>query len=164
MENSIHEEVEQSNCSTQNNDLPFSRPLYNGSLPDLTEYMANLLIFQYAVKHSLTEKAVDQLLHLLRTFLPKDALIPKSLKQIKKFFMDVYTSLHPVTQKYCSNCHALLGSEDLCSCSAGCGQFISVPIGPQLKARLEGTVIIALATYPQAVKQAKSPDRSNFQP
>lgn len=120
----------------------FSKPLYAGAPPDLTEYTGYLLIFQYSVKHSLTGKALEEMLHLMATFLPSDSNLPKSVRQLKKFFLDIYSDQHPVMQNYCSSCHQLLEKEESCVCEAGSSQFVTVPIGPQLKARLEGTQLV----------------------
>lgn len=121
----------------------FSKSLYEGAPSGLTEYIGHLLIFQYSVRHSLTGKALDELLHLLNTFLP-DAHLPKSLRQLRKFFMEIYVEQQPITQRYCSNCHILLNEGESCPCEASCSQFVTVPIGPQLKARLEGTIYLCV--------------------
>ena len=40
--------------------------------------VANLLLFQFSVRHSLTAKALEELLMLLSAMLPADAKLPKT--------------------------------------------------------------------------------------
>ena len=77
----------------------FSKPLYNGAPEDLTEYMAHLLLFEYSMKHSLTGKALDELLHLMSAFLPHDAKLPQSARQLKKYCTH---DKQLIMQNYCS--------------------------------------------------------------
>lgn len=118
----------------------FSRPLYKGAPATITEYMANRLLFQYSVKHSLTQKALEELLHLIAVLLPADAELPKSVSHLRKFFLEIHADQNPVMVKYCSTCDLLYaGDEKQCECECGgYSQFVTVPIGQQLKARLEG--------------------------
>ena len=53
-------------------------PLYPGA--PLSSPQRLLLIFQYAMWHSLSKKAFTELLQLLSVHLPKDAQIPKSVQ------------------------------------------------------------------------------------
>ena len=101
--------------------------------------MSYLLLFQFSIRHSLTSKALQELLHLLSIFMPNAAL-PKSVYQLKSFFIDVFPEQSPTIQKYCTNCHRLLNEDGVlpCNCDAGYSQFITVSIASQLKARLEG--------------------------
>lgn len=115
-----------------------SRPLYEGAPVAITEYMANRLLFQYSVKHSLTQKALEELLHLIAVVLPADAVLPKSVAHLKKFFLRIHAE-KPIMQKYCTTCDQLYKHEEKqCECECVYSQFVTVPIGQQLKARLEG--------------------------
>lgn len=117
----------------------YSKPLYHGAPDDLTEYIAHQLLFQFSVKHSLTTKALAELLHLMAVFLPNDAALPKSVRQLKAFFLKTHLDASPVMQKYCPTCHVTMKKKDksCCRCQATYCEFVTVPIGPQLKARLE---------------------------
>ena len=71
---------------------PATRPaisnvLYKGAPEGLTDYVANLLLFQFSVRHSLTAKALEELLMLLSAMLPADAKLPKTVHQLKKIFL-----------------------------------------------------------------------------
>ena len=110
------------------------KPLYNGAP---SEEMACLLLFQYSVRHSLTGKAFQELIQLITVFLPADALLPKSIRHLKQHFLKNSSEQCPVMQYYCDNCHRLLKNEEECDCNAHRSQFVTVPVGPQLKARLE---------------------------
>lgn len=111
--------------------------LYSGAPAGLTEYMAHVLLFQYFVRHSLTSKALQELLNLLAVFLPNDAKIPKSVHHLKQFFLATYKEQCPTMQKYCTFCQKLLYEGEICTCDTGTSEFVTVPIGPQLKARFE---------------------------
>lgn len=126
--------------SDDDDSVHHSNLLYKGAPPDLTEYITNLLLFQYSVRHSLTSKALKDLLCLVAVLLPKDAKIPKSVNQLKKYFTDLYSEQQPNLQAYCPCCHKLLSKSEACSCPSKSEQFISIPIGPQVKARLESKV------------------------
>lgn len=114
-----------------------SKPLYTGAPADLTESTATLLLFRYSVKHSLTEQALSDLLNLLSVFLPKDAKFPKSIHRLKKYFLKKHKEKQPLLQPYCKVCHRILKEKELCICGKGISYFITVPLGAQLKARLE---------------------------
>ncbi len=113
--------------------------LYEEAPADLTVHMAHVLLFQYSVRHSLTSKAFQELLQLMRVFLPKDAAIPKSVRHLKQFFLKTYTEQCPTMQKYCSLCQRLI--DETCTCNAGINKFVTVPVGPQLKSRLESKCV-----------------------
>ena len=115
--------------------------LYKGAPADLTVHIAYVLLFQYSVRHSLTSKAFQELLQLMTVFLPKDAAIPKSVRHLKQYFVKTYPEQCPKMQKYCSFCQSLI--EKTCSCNAGVSQFVTVPVGPQLKSRLESKVHVS---------------------
>lgn len=116
------------------------KPLYNNC--DLSLLDSRVLLLYYALKHSLTKVAFQDLLQLVNLHLPKDVKVFTSIYMLKKFF----TSLNPlVTSKtlfYCSCCLKLLSSEASCDgmyCTMSkVGQFSYIPITPQLKAKFEG--------------------------
>ena len=78
---SFFQESDNEDCSTHDHNL-----LYKGAPPDLTKYVTHLLLFQYSVRHSLTSKAFKDLLRLVAVLLPRDAQVPKSVSQLKKYF------------------------------------------------------------------------------
>lgn len=121
--------------------------VYNGAQAGLTEYMAHVLLFQYSIRHSLTGKALQELLHLLSVFLPKDAKIPKSVHQLKQYFLKTHKEQCPAMQKYCTYCQCLLSEDKTCTCNAGYSEFVTVPIGPQLKARFESKWVLGDLLY-----------------
>lgn len=129
------EEVRDPISSNQSN----SQPLYEGAPSDLTIFKSYLLLFQYAVRHSLTAKALQELLHLISVFLPSGAMLPKSVHQLKALFTELFPEQQPKLQNYCSVCHRLYDDEGhaLCTCHAGVSQFVTVSVAAQLKSRLE---------------------------
>ena len=110
-------------------------PLY----PDaqLTSFQSHLLLFQYAVRHSLTTKA---LLQLLSVHLPQGARVPKSVYHLKRFFLEAYPEANAVRHYFCACCQRPLPSGDsTCDCGGGStAMFITVPLGPQIKRKMEG--------------------------
>ncbi len=119
-------------------------PLYqNAPLTILQSYM---LLFQCAIRHCLTSKALTELLQLLSVHIPLGAALPKSVHSLKQFFVRAYPHTQPVEHFYCSFCQRPLPSCDTkCSgrsCTGGSsGVFITIPLGPQLKLIMKGTVL-----------------------
>ena len=120
------------------------QPLYDGAQPGLTVFLAHLLLFQFSVRHSLTNKALEELLQLLLAFLPSGAAIPNSVYQLKGFFTGKFPEQQPILQKYCLNCHRLLKEDTLYQCDAGYSHFVTVNLASQLKTRLESRLYINL--------------------
>lgn len=123
---------------------PYDQPLYPGAASDLTVFMAYLLIFQYSVRHSLTKKALQELLQLICVLLPTGSACPRSVHSLKNFFTEMFPDHKPSIKQYCTNCLKLLSSEQNCECNASTSDFITVPLGPQLKARLEGINVLLI--------------------
>ena len=63
-------------------------PLYPGS--QITALQSYLLIFQFAIRHSMTTKSFTELLQLLSVHLPVTATIPKSVHKLKRVFMECF--------------------------------------------------------------------------
>ena len=110
--------------------------LYQGAR--LTVFQSHLLIFQYAVRHSLTTKAFMELLQLLSLHVPQGARVPKSVYKLKRFFMQAFPEAKCIPHPYCSCCQRPLPSLDSRCTGNGCGggppiEFITIPLGPQIK-------------------------------
>ena len=123
-------------------------PLYDGA--EINVLNAYLMIFQFAIRHSLTTKAFAELLHLIAAFLPLYTKAPKTVYALKSFFIDIFPQAKTVEHWYCSCCHQLLDSTASCS-REGCSNakkecFISVPLGAQLKKRMESMCTAMLPT------------------
>ena len=120
---------------------PFSTPLYEGA--DITVFESYLLAFQYATRHSLTKKAFEELLQLISIHIPPSAQAPRSVYQLKRFFCGMFPSASPTIHYYCTFCQSKLTEQESNCTTNGCpgkekGQFISVPLGPQIKRIMEG--------------------------
>lgn len=114
-----------------------STPFYAGS--NLSSFQAMVLIFQFVLKHSLSNKVFTELLQLLLVLLPGSTQLPKSVYLFKKFFADVFPATSTQLHYCCSNCQKILSSSnDLCCNSNKPQQFVTVPLGPQLKHLFEG--------------------------
>ena len=148
-EDSPHPSPIKETCTTDSPTGPSEQPLYPGAAKDLTVYMAYLLIFQYSVRHSLTKKALQELLQLISVLLLSASACPRSVRSLKNFFIQRFLDQKPSMQQYCSNCLKLLSSEQSCGCHASISEFVTVPLGPQLKARLEGVFLICMASIIQ---------------
>ncbi len=133
MDNTEEPEIQQDERQSQG----FEALLYEGAPAGLTEYTAHLLLFQYSVKHSLNSQALSDLLHLMNYFLPASSKFPKTVYKLKKFFTTNFSEKLPSMQAFCGTCHRLLKEDEGCACGGRTSQFVTVPIGPQLKARLE---------------------------
>ena len=149
---SSFETVETSSNSTSDSDdtedslIPYTREaLYQGA--NITKVDSHLLILEYSVSNSLTTKGLTDVLQLVNAHLPRCNSAPKSVYQLKKFFLterefsDVVVSSVPYC--YCSRCHQLL-TDDECTngCNVESNEFLLIPVSSQLKRRLEGILVI----------------------
>ena len=116
----------------------YERPLYPGS--QISILMTYLLVFQFSIRHSLTESALKELLLLISVLLPVQASFPKSVQKLKHFFSEAFPKLMPTFQEYCSSCHKLLEQGKSCTeCqTTKSAMFIAVPIGSQIESKLQG--------------------------
>ena len=120
------------------------RKLYPGA--DLSTFQCYLLVFQYAIRHSLTTKAFTELLQLIAVHLPKEAAIPRSVHNLKRFFVESYPELQPIQHYYCSCCQRpLLSDSSICNghgCSGGSSAtFITIPTAQVSDGRFDMHVI-----------------------
>ena len=123
-----------------------SSPLYPGAL--LTVFQSYLLIFQYAVRHSLTTKAFTELLQLLSLHTPLGAGLPKSVYKLKCFFIQAFPEANCIAHPYCSYYHRPLPLLDAGCAGNGCGggrptEFVTIP---QIKRMMEGMCSKATVT------------------
>ena len=113
-------------------------PLYDGA--DVSVLDSYLLVYQFALKHGLSKMAIDELIRLLSTHLPRSSKAATSLHTLEKYFaqrLEITTEVH----RYCDMCHRLMEAEsDRCEngCQSTIQTFVAVPIDLQLKKKLEG--------------------------
>ena len=122
-------------------------PLYRDA--ELTALQSQLLIFQYAVRHSLTKKALTELLQLLSVHLPSKASIPTSVHMLKNHIIEAFPEATAEEHYYCNVCQRLLQSGTQQCQGGGCSggspaSFITLPLGPQLKRLMEGMFVIGI--------------------
>lgn len=119
-----------------------SLPLYDNA--EISVFESHLLCFQFAIRHSLTAKAFSELLQLLSVHLPSSSMAPKSIYQLKSFFLNLFPHASPTVHSYCAFCLSLCGDEGFCSterCEGGSKEeFISIALTPQLKRIIEGKI------------------------
>ena len=72
----------------------------------------DLLSFQYSIKHSLTKSAFSKLLQLFKVHLPTAGQYPRSVRQVKAFFMDLFPHTSPLVHEYCKYCLTALPPDD----------------------------------------------------
>ena len=125
-------------------------PLYPSA--QLMTFQSHLLVFQYALCHSLTKRAFTELLQLLSVHLPPGARVPKSVHYLKQVLVEAFPEARAEQHAYCSCCQRLIPSgAHSCEggvCSGGrLAVFITLPIGPQLKRMMEGIYIICCCSY-----------------
>lgn len=111
-------------------------PLYeNAPLTILDSY---LLLYQYALKNSLTKEAFSGLISLVAAHLPPNAKAATSMYRLKKFFDEKLSQVQSCHHSYCTKCLALLEDAE---CKNDCGetihQFLEVSLEIQLKTKLE---------------------------
>lgn len=118
-------------------------PLYDGA--SLNVSSSNILIMQYKMRHSLTDQALTDLLHLLSLHCPTPNHCAPSIYHFKKQFQGMKYPI--IFHYYCSNCLKGVGDSDLiCSnqlcrnalkASGARSSFIEVPIESQLQTLFE---------------------------
>ena len=127
-----------SGLAASHEDDELKTPLYDGA--DVSVLDSYLLIYQFALKHGLSKVALDELIRLLTTHLPRSSKAATSLYTLEKYFaqrLEITTEVH----RYCDTCHRLVEAESD-RCESGCQStvrtFVVVPIDLQLKKKLEG--------------------------
>ena len=83
------------------------QPLFPGS--EISVFQSHLLIYQFYVKHSLTNQGCMDLLTLLKVHMPTSENLPTSLYSLKQFFSSLFPDLISSIHYYCSRCHCYLG-------------------------------------------------------
>lgn len=119
-------------------------PLYSGST--MSSYQMLVLIFQFVLRHGLSNKVFTELLQLLLVLLPKSTNLPRSVYLFKKLITELFPETKTKVQEYCTQCQKLLESSgSVCTCEneRKTNKFVTVPIGPQLKRMFEGERIVA---------------------
>ena len=120
-----------------------NQPLYVGAKLSISE--THLKLLHFGLKHGLTNAAFDELLQLIRQIIPQDAVFPRNIRSLRKFFNETYGDTEVLTHRYCQCCNRLLKGPCLqysSCCKASVCKFVTVPIGQQLKTILEGKLII----------------------
>lgn len=118
------------------------KPLYPGS--EISVFQSHLLLYQFFIKHGLTNEGCMELLTLLNVHLPSSENLPKSAYTLKQFFTRLFPDLVSSIHYYCSCCHRYLVEGSSCGECAGEAakeSFISVPLQAQLKRKMEGIII-----------------------
>ena len=121
-----------------------AEPLYESA--DISVFYAYLLIFQFAVRHSLSTKSFGELICLLAALLPAGAKLPSSVFALKSFFVKLFPESQPQLQYYCSCCHKLLPNMSQCEryeCAGSSVEtFISLCLETQLQRIVEGIKVV----------------------
>lgn len=138
MESNIEDFVEEMDVEE---DSP-RHTFFDGSC--LTTMQAYLLIYQFVMRHSLSNRVFSELLLLLSVLLPKGTSLPRSTYLFKKFMVELFPCTKARSHYYCTSCQSPLQSalSPCANCSqADIGQFITAPLGPQIKQLIEGNYI-----------------------
>ena len=117
-------------------DASLREPLHAGS--KLSTWDSYLLIMNYSLRHSLSKQAVKDLLSLVGQHLPKASL--SSLYKLKKCFLDLYDDISFNVHYCCSGCHSPFEDRHsvcLNGCSSTATEFLTIPVEPQLKRKLQ---------------------------
>lgn len=116
---------------------PFSSVLYEGA--DITIFESYFLLFQFAVRHSLTGKAFSELLQLIGVHIPRSSKAAKSVYNLKKYFIKMFPHARSTAHHYCSVCLSVLPNNERCSSclESDVEEFVSIPLGPQLQEKMK---------------------------
>ena len=96
-------------------------PLFEGS--EMTVLDSYLLLYQYALKHSLT--TFQEMIDLVNVHLPHAARTT-TIYKLKLFSLEHFQVCKAIVKPYCRKCHHLLISGDISVCPNGCDAEISV--------------------------------------
>jgi len=121
-------------------DDKYFEPLYEGAT--ISIFDSYLFQLQFALRHSLTQKAFKELLELVSLHLPRPNKAPLSVYQLKKFFLNIFSCAKFTPHRYCSSCQHLLSSQEAV-CPNSClhsrvEEFILLDLESQLKEKLSG--------------------------
>lgn len=109
--------------------------LYEDS--EVTVVQAVLLVFQFIIRHSLSNKTFAELLQLISVLLPTSAKLPTSVHTFKKYLAKFLpTSSVANVHYYCTRCQtAVANSGGACTCgnNSSPAEFVSVPLGRQIQ-------------------------------
>jgi hypothetical protein len=118
--------------------LESKTPLYPESQVSVLD--SYILLYEYALRHSLTKEAFKELIELVTVHMPSNAKSAKSVYLLQNFFEKHFNDTKGECHYYCTKCHRCV--EEGARCPSGCdariNKFLYVPIEPQLKRRLEG--------------------------
>ena len=118
--------------------LESKTPLYPES--QVTILDSYILLYEYALRHSLTKEAFKELIQLVTVHMPSNAKSAKSVYLLQNFFEKHFNDTKGECYYYCAKCHRSV--DESAQCPSGCdtkiNKFLYVPIEPQLKRRLEG--------------------------
>lgn len=136
--------TESNNCAVIHPSV--EQALFPGS--EISVFQSHLLLYQFYLKHSLTNEGCMELLTLLKTHMPMSDNLPTSSYTLKQFFATLFPDLVSSIHYYCSRCHCYL--ENSASCSRCVGEstidsFVSVPLQAQIKRKMEGKSVTITA-------------------
>ena len=138
-----------SECLSAEGRDPFDEALYDGA--NISVFESYFLSFQFAVRHSLTIESFSELLQLISVHVPQSAKTARSVHSLKRYFLSLFPHATYRVHRYCTSCLGELRdgnscSTDGCSCSTH-GEFISIPLGPQIKHFCEGNFLYVNLHY-----------------
>ena len=118
--------------------LESKTPLYPDSQDTILD--SYILLYEYALRHSLTKEAFKELLQLITIHMPLNAKSAKSAYLLQGFFEEHFNDTKGECFYNCSKCHRSIDEGALCpsGCNTTISKFLYVPVEPQLKRRLEG--------------------------
>ena len=119
-----------------------SSKLYSSSC--LTTVQAQLLIYQFVLRHNLSNKVfTDRAAATTLSAAAKRCGVTKTTYLFKKFLVEQFPKAQTRQHWYCTLCQSPLeSSEWRCDCGeTKVSRFITVPLAPQIKRLMEGTVV-----------------------
>ena len=125
-------------------------PLYEGS--DVTILDSHLMVFQFAIRHGLSNKAFGELLRVISCHLPPSANSPRSVHLLKDFFLHILPQVEVTEKQYCHICHRLQTTTvppvarcDRDGCNGPLDKFVILPLASQIKRMFEGEIFFQLS-------------------
>ena len=114
--------------------------LFQNSRTRVSADQSILLVYQFVLRHSLSNKTVEELLRLISVLFSRS--LPTTVYSFKKSLIRILNySTYTLTHLYCARCQSVLASRTTpCVCgSSSSSEFTTVPLGPQLQDMMKGT-------------------------
>ena len=94
---------------------------------------SHLIVFQFAIRHGLSNKAFGELLRVISCHLPPSANSPRSVHLLKDFFLHILPEVKVTEKQYCHICHRQLQDVIAMAVMDQLDKYVILPLASQIK-------------------------------